>query len=83
MKQILHILKQKEVPMDVIAHQAAAHHVNIILMQEAVDANLPNNLPDISVFVLSEGVQETPKGARIGYEEMLSLIFSADTIAVW
>jgi hypothetical protein len=81
MKQILHVLKQKEVPLDVIAHQAAVHHVRVILMQDAVDANLPDNLTGVSIFVLSEG--EVFRGTRIGYREMLSLIFSADTVAVW
>lgn len=87
MKQILHIVRQTKAPMDLIARQAATHQVRVILMQAAADGNLPDslsdNLPNIPVFVLSEGAEGVSKGVRIGHREMLSLIFGADTVAVW
>ncbi len=91
MKQILHILKRRDdpYPLCVIREQAASHRVTVVLIQDAVNAELSDSLHHlgVSVLVLSEETTPIPPSGtadtRIGYREMLSSIFSADTVAIW
>lgn len=66
-----------------IQKEAGSGDVTVVLIQEAVSLEL-NGL-DATVLVLSEDSKETTPTSypRIGYKEMLDLIFRADTVVTW
>jgi len=90
MKQILHVLRKKDDahPMEVIRRQVAlSHRVTVIFTQDAIHSTFMDGLRElgVSILALSEDALGTPKhsGTPISYREMLSSIFSADTVVVW
>ncbi len=93
MKRILHILKERDdaYPLELIRKQAETDHVVVILIRDAIGVEIPDS--KVSVCVLSEDRKDQEiqnpvfpgpvPHRRIGYKEMLEMIFACDTVLTW
>jgi len=81
----LYILKKKNdpYPIELLKKRAESDSVAILLIQDAVELELPELA--IPCYVLSDDLkpsQESPF-KKIAYPEMLAMIFKAEAVLVW
>jgi len=85
MRKVLHILKNPNdaYALEVIKIDAGKNQVSLLLIQDAAGMAL-EGIKD-NIFVLADDLEAGAKTAypKVGYHEMLQMIFENDTVITW
>jgi len=83
MKKILHILRKDDrLAIETISKQAMHDKVTVLMIQEATQLKM-DGIEGIEVFVLGEDMRHPTRHQKIGYGEMIDMIFKADQVITW
>ncbi|MFQ5598277.1 MAG: hypothetical protein ACE5GK_09530 [Nitrospiria bacterium] len=81
----LHILKsdRDRYPLELIRRTPPSEACAVILIQDAIDLDLHGI--DAAILVLSDDLKkgQTAVYPKIGYQDMLQMIFEADAVLCW